>query len=255
MGAPEVNTTLIYGIHIRESANDGSDFTNAAADYRVLFLGEDGELHKKDSSGTVTAFAGSGIAATIGDAKGDLVGFSAADTPARVVAGTVNGDVLERDSAQSSGNRFVPWCGASYTSDAAQSFTSGTTLVIVDYEDLVFDPGSDVTTGASWHFTAPEAGQYLVTAHIGFASSTAWSASSERGVLQVFKNTSFHRTLDRRDGYISAGGAVILNLGGSCVVTLAASDTVDIRASQNSGSTIALDGTSGNNYVDIVRLR
>jgi hypothetical protein len=54
MGALETNTTLIYGIHVRESANDGSDFTNAAADYRVLFLGEDGSLHLKDSSGTVT---------------------------------------------------------------------------------------------------------------------------------------------------------------------------------------------------------
>lgn len=54
MGALEQNTTLIYGIHIRESATDGSDFSNAAADYRVLFLGEDGLLHVKDSSGTVT---------------------------------------------------------------------------------------------------------------------------------------------------------------------------------------------------------
>lgn len=54
MGVLEANTTLIYGIHVRESANDGSDFTNAAADYRVLFLGEDGLLHLKDSSGTVT---------------------------------------------------------------------------------------------------------------------------------------------------------------------------------------------------------
>jgi hypothetical protein len=55
MGALESNTTLIYGIHVRESANDGSDFTNAAADYRVLILGEDGLLHVKDSAGTVTS--------------------------------------------------------------------------------------------------------------------------------------------------------------------------------------------------------
>lgn len=61
MGALETNTTLIYGVHIRESANDGSDFTNATSDYRVLFLGEDGYLHVKDSAGTVTnAYAGSG---------------------------------------------------------------------------------------------------------------------------------------------------------------------------------------------------
>lgn len=54
MGALESNTSLIYGIHIRESANDGSDFSNAAADYRVAFLGEDGYWHLKDSAGTVT---------------------------------------------------------------------------------------------------------------------------------------------------------------------------------------------------------
>jgi hypothetical protein len=54
MGALETNTTLIYGVHIRESANDGSDFTNAASDYRVLYLGEDGYLHVKDSAGVVT---------------------------------------------------------------------------------------------------------------------------------------------------------------------------------------------------------
>jgi hypothetical protein len=39
---------------IRESANDGSDFSNPSADHRVLFLGEDGDLHLRDSSGTVT---------------------------------------------------------------------------------------------------------------------------------------------------------------------------------------------------------
>jgi hypothetical protein len=54
MGALESNTTNIYGVHLRESADDGSDFSNAAADYRVLFLGEDGFLHAKDSAGSVT---------------------------------------------------------------------------------------------------------------------------------------------------------------------------------------------------------
>lgn len=44
----------VFGMTIRESANDGSDFTSPDADYRRLFLGEDGLLHVKDSSGTVT---------------------------------------------------------------------------------------------------------------------------------------------------------------------------------------------------------
>lgn len=58
MGAPE--SSNIYGVQLRESADDGSDFSNAAADYRVLFLGEDGDLHLKDSSGTVTDVGGTG---------------------------------------------------------------------------------------------------------------------------------------------------------------------------------------------------
>lgn len=45
---------LLHGMTLRESATDGSDFTNPAADYRRLYLGEDGQLHVKDSAGVVT---------------------------------------------------------------------------------------------------------------------------------------------------------------------------------------------------------
>jgi hypothetical protein len=48
----------LFGITIRESATDGSDFTNPDADYRRLFLGEDGQLHVKDSAGSVTDIGG-----------------------------------------------------------------------------------------------------------------------------------------------------------------------------------------------------
>lgn len=49
----------LFGMTIRESANDGSDFTSPAADYRRLFLGEDGQLHTKNSAGAV-AYVGGG---------------------------------------------------------------------------------------------------------------------------------------------------------------------------------------------------
>ena len=50
--------------------------------------------------------AGSGIAATIVDAKGDLIAATAADTPARLAVGT-NGQRLKADSAQSTGLAWV----------------------------------------------------------------------------------------------------------------------------------------------------
>ena len=55
---PIFSEAQLFGMTIRESADDGSDFTNPAADYRRLFLGEDGQLHVKDSAGTVTAIGG-----------------------------------------------------------------------------------------------------------------------------------------------------------------------------------------------------
>jgi hypothetical protein len=56
----KISEALTYGLTIRESATDGSDFTNPAADYRRLFLGEDGNLHLRDSAGTITDIGGSG---------------------------------------------------------------------------------------------------------------------------------------------------------------------------------------------------
>lgn len=63
MSGPE--SEHIYGVQLRESANDGSDFANGDTDYRVVFLGEDGQLHAKDSSGTVTALGGASDAADV----------------------------------------------------------------------------------------------------------------------------------------------------------------------------------------------
>ena len=54
MAGGQFSTAKLYGMTIRESATDGSDFTNPDADYRRLFLGEDGLLHVKDSAGTVS---------------------------------------------------------------------------------------------------------------------------------------------------------------------------------------------------------
>lgn len=91
----------LFGMTIRESATDGSDFTNPDADYRRLFLGEDGGLHLKDSAGTVTDVAGSGAVATdaIWDAAGDLAVGSGANTAARLAIGAAGGALAVVNSA------------------------------------------------------------------------------------------------------------------------------------------------------------
>lgn len=62
MALPTASDNKFPKIIIRESTDDGSDFSNPDADYRVLFLGEDGELHLMDSAGTVTDVSSGGNA-------------------------------------------------------------------------------------------------------------------------------------------------------------------------------------------------
>jgi hypothetical protein len=65
---------LYPGILIRESANDGSDFTDPPADYRVMFLGEDGLFHLRDAAGAVTSLGGNAAGTTYDPATSKLVG-------------------------------------------------------------------------------------------------------------------------------------------------------------------------------------
>lgn len=53
-----IENEKIYGLKIRESANDGSDFGSPDADYQFAYLGEDFNLHVKDASAVVRHFGG-----------------------------------------------------------------------------------------------------------------------------------------------------------------------------------------------------
>jgi hypothetical protein len=99
---------------------------------------------------SVEGATGSGIAATIVDAKGDLIAATAADTVARLAIGT-NGHVLTADSAESTG---MKWAAASGTgaefATAAAAVTTGQTTGSTSYADLTtVGPSVTVTIGAS----------------------------------------------------------------------------------------------------------
>ncbi len=84
---------------IQEVATDGSDTGTPAADFRHLFLGEDGALHLKDSAAAVTAVGGGAVATdAIWDAAGDLVQGTGANTAAKLSLGA-SGTVVRSTGA------------------------------------------------------------------------------------------------------------------------------------------------------------
>ena len=153
----KISEALTYGLTIRESATDGSDFTNPAADYRRLFLGEDGQLHVKDSAGAVTDIgAGSGNVATdaIWDAAGDLVQGTGANTAAKLTLGAAG--TVVRSTGSTNAYAYPPGYEFAY---AEQTSTVNVTQTVEASSDTIVTAGAvtfDGSTEVMIEFFAPD---------------------------------------------------------------------------------------------------
>jgi hypothetical protein len=139
---------------------------------------------------------------------------------------------------------------ARYWAQGAQAGQSipDNTVTIVDFNGLMYDTHSAVTTGAAWHFHAPANGYYAVSAAIMFGTTTTW-ADGEEGALYLYKNGGPQSYLARKDNYNTA--SLFMQLTGSDVVFLSAAEYIDIRVIQISGAALALHNDAGWNYVAI----
>jgi hypothetical protein len=179
MGALE--NEHIYGIQIRESANDGSDFANPDADYRVAFLGEDGLWHVKDSAGSVSdPFSSSG--------SGD---FSAGTL--RVPVGT---------GALTTTEGYVGWQSTTERLrlyDGQREITIGDVGWMPYAFPAFFDPGAALTTALNLPANGGSiAIPYVVTGHMLLDSVSIWS--TDTGSARAAEWRLFQQRLNNGNG-------------------------------------------------------
>ena len=113
---------------------------------------------------------------------------------------------------------------AKYTLPVSSSITAGN---IVNYSSKIYDTHNAVTVGASWKFTAPMSGYYLIS-------------SFQNG------NSAHYLTLhvNGTASDIMSGGASNSALKGSTIVLLNSGDYIDVRTNGNST-------TQSITYIDI----
>jgi len=136
----------------------------------------------------VTSDDANAIQNAIVDAKGDLIGATAADTPARLAVGT-NGQVLTADSTAATGLAWTTVSSGS-TGPAFRAFRSGTnqsisstTLTKVSLNGETFDTNNCFDSTTNYRFTPTTAGYYLFSGIVGLEGGGAGY-----GAAYLYKN-------------------------------------------------------------------
>ena len=145
------------------------------------------------------------------------------------IVGWSSNQILSSDSSQ---NVVTARASGASTSIANNSAT------LVINANSIFDTTASYSTSTG-RYTCPVSGYYRVTGGVRF-SSTSWSAGNV-GELYVYKNAASSAIIDRHT--VEATQTVNMWLGGDSVVQCSAGDLLDVRAYQNTGGAVTLDGS------------
>jgi len=180
------------------------------------------------------------IQANSGDTLSATV-TSSSDTNYNVISGldTTRLEISKIQSPQTIGQSEK--VEAIFSSDAGQSIPDST-VTILDFEDIEKDTHGQVTTGASWKFTASQSGTYTANVFIQMNADNNWEANEQMRVM-LYKNGSEEKRID-----LKSMSATLTNytmtVGGSASIDLVAGDEINFRVLQNSDAAISINNGS-----------
>ena len=139
---------------------------------------------------------------------------------------------------------------ARYNAGAAGQSIANSGNTIVDFATKEYDTHGAVTTGASWKFTAPISGKYLVNSQISYQSATYADGNVQYN--QLYKGGAVNSILAENE--IAGTPTIVFAHGGSSTIRLLAGEYIQILLYNNrtAGAT-SLTADGDYNYVEITR--
>ena len=144
----------------------------------------------------------------------------------------------------------VPKSHIECETDAGQTIGTSSNDVI-NYEDILVDINSEVTTGAAWVFTACRSKNINVTAAVIFTDSNAWSEGNV-AIFTSWKSGVVYRRLKREE--LQNTGTYTLCLQGSISYSLFKGETAHVTIFQNTGGNLDLSSETTGNYIIITEV-
>lgn len=138
------------------------------------------------------------------------------------------------------------------TSSNAQTMNNNTT-VIVNFETILIDINSEVTTGLNtWKFTAKKPGVFITNWKTLLASDAAWTAGDVYE-LSLFKSTAQIGFMQRDTAWATLNPAYV-GCQGHFPIMLNTGEYLDARLRQVSGANINLLNDALHNHCEIVEV-
>lgn len=247
--ASDTNGYLMQGVLVFASAAARSAAITSPQEGQCSYLKDTNAVEVYDGANWVSSDDPNAIQNTIVDAKGDLIGASAADTPARLAVGA-NGTILVADSAESTGLKWARtgnFTGCRVYASSAQTISNATDTKLAFANETYDTDGFHSNVANNTRITIPAGlgGYYRITANSGFLTN-----ASGRRIMGLTLNGSGVASQIETTANASAEPTASI----TDIYSLAAADYLEVNVYQTSGGNLNTTGSAAREFFQVERI-